>query len=106
MSPERIRELDALARKIDHEEGASIRARGRRAFRRHERLREIVELLRAERERQGVTLAEIAERTGIDKSNLHRLENRRDANPTLGTVLRYAEALDQDVLITLRRKSA
>jgi ribosome-binding protein aMBF1 (putative translation factor) len=49
--------------------------------------------LRAERERQGLSLADLAERTGIDKAMLSRLETGKIPNPTLSTLRAYARAL-------------
>ena len=46
------------------------------------RLREVMQLLRAERTRQGLSLAIMQERTGIARSALSRLETDPDANPT------------------------
>ena len=56
---------------------------------------------RAERERQGLSLADINERTGIDRAALSRLENNEDANPTLTTLERYAEAVGKQMVVFL-----
>jgi transcriptional regulator with XRE-family HTH domain len=57
--------------------------------------------LRAERERQGLSLADINERTGIDRAALSRLENNEDANPTLATLERYAEAVGKKMVVLI-----
>lgn len=54
--------------------------------------------LRLEREHRGLTLADVAERSGLDVAAISRLENGRQLNPTLETVLRYAEALGKKVV--------
>ncbi|MHB8973741.1 MAG: helix-turn-helix domain-containing protein [Pirellulaceae bacterium] len=64
-------------------------------------LRQALTALRAERERQGLSLADINERTGIDRAALSRLENNQDANPTLATLERYAEALGKQMVVLL-----
>ena len=46
--------------------------------------------LRRERERLGLSLADVAKRAGIDKGALSRLENGRQLNPTVNTLARYA----------------
>jgi DNA-binding phage protein len=69
------------------------------------RLRDVTQLLRAERSRQGLSLADIQTRTGIARSALSRLETESDANPTLTTVTRYAEALGKDLQIMLADKA-
>jgi DNA-binding phage protein len=55
--------------------------------------RELIAALRAERERQGLSLADIAERTGMDRAAIHKLEIGLNANPTYATMTRYATAL-------------
>jgi DNA-binding XRE family transcriptional regulator len=47
------------------------------------------------RENQGLTLAEVAERMGIDAPALSRLETGKVLNPTLATLQKWAEALGQ-----------
>jgi ribosome-binding protein aMBF1 (putative translation factor) len=49
--------------------------------------------LRRERERQGLSLADLSERTGLDRATLSKLETGKMANPTLATLRRYAQAL-------------
>jgi DNA-binding XRE family transcriptional regulator len=48
---------------------------------------------KATRENQGLTLAEVAERMGIDAPALSRLETGKMLNPTLATLHKWAEAL-------------
>jgi hypothetical protein len=63
---------------------------------------ELLHALRRERERQHVTLAQLAERTGYDPAVLSRLFTGRQANTTLATVGRIANALGKEVVHTLR----
>src|SRR5690606_13578611 len=53
-------------------------------------LNRFVSALRNAREAQGLSLADLSERTGIDRSALSKLENRRNLNPTFATLARYA----------------
>ncbi len=53
--------------------------------------------LRRERERLGLSLADVAERAGIDKGALSRLENGQQLNPTVNTLSRYAHALGKSL---------
>ncbi len=58
--------------------------------------RELIEALaslRRERERQGLSLTDIAERTGIDRATISKLETGKIVNPTIGTLRTYAKAL-------------
>ena len=49
--------------------------------------------LRAERERQGLSLTDIQERTRIDRGTISKLERGEIPNPTVGTLRTYAAAL-------------
>ena len=60
-----------------------------------------VQQLRALREEQGVSLAELERRTGIRKSALSRLENSKAPNPTLATLIRYAAALGKTIDLSI-----
>ena len=86
-----------------------ILAEGRRHKAAHDaavdRLRAVMQLLHAERTRQGLSLADMQARTGIARSALSRLETDADANPTLTTITRYAEALGKDLQILLIDKA-
>ena len=52
----------------------------------------LVARFKAVRESQGLTLAEVAERMGIDAPALSRLETGKMLNPTLATLHKWAEA--------------
>src|SRR5215210_6928515 len=54
--------------------------------------------LRAERERRGLSLAELAERTGMDQAMLSRLETGQIPNPTLSTLRAYAKGLGKRLI--------
>src|SRR5436190_2207300 len=56
---------------------------------------------KAARESQGLTLAEVAERMGIDAPALSRLETGKMLNPTLATLHKWAEALGRELEIGL-----
>lgn len=62
----------------------------------------IVEALRQERERQGLSLGEAAKRSGMDKAALSRLEGGQNVNPTWNTLSRYAAVLGKEVALMLR----
>ncbi len=57
--------------------------------------------LRLERERQGLSLSDVAERTGIDRATISRLETGKLPNPTIGTLRTYARALGRRLSWTL-----
>jgi DNA-binding phage protein len=64
-------------------------------------LHDALKLLKAERLKMGLSLADVEQRTGIGRPNLSRLENEAEANPTIGTLTRYAEALGKRLMIVL-----
>src|SRR5207247_10752573 len=53
-------------------------------------VRRVMAELKAERERQGLTLAELAKRSGLDKGAISKLETGRQVNPTVETATRIA----------------
>jgi DNA-binding XRE family transcriptional regulator len=57
--------------------------------------------LRTAREAAGLSLADVAERSGIDKAALSRLETGVTENPTLETLVRYAAAVGKQINWTL-----
>jgi DNA-binding phage protein len=58
-------------------------------------------VLKAERMKKGLSLSDMKERTGIERSTLSRLENNAEANPTVNTLMRYADAVGKKVFIVL-----
>lgn len=62
---------------------------------------EALAALRRERERRGLSLTDMAERTGIDRATISKLETGKIANPTIGTLKTYAGALGQRLAWTL-----
>jgi DNA-binding XRE family transcriptional regulator len=61
----------------------------------------LVARFKAVRESQGLTLAEVADRMGIDPPALSRLETGKVLNPTLATLHKWAEALGQKLDVDL-----
>jgi DNA-binding XRE family transcriptional regulator len=56
-------------------------------------IQEALQALKGERERCGLTIAEVAERSGLDRAVVSRLENGKQDNPTVATLMRYAAAV-------------
>ena len=65
-------------------------------------LHEARKLLREEREAQGLSLADLAERTGLTRSALCRLETAPKYNPTVMTLQKVANALGRSLIVTLQ----
>src|SRR5262249_9416457 len=75
--------------------------------RHHERMAALEELpallqqLRAGREARGLSLADLSRLTGMDPSALSKLETGQRPNPTLETLVRYAEAVGKRLVVSL-----
>ena len=93
LTPQRVAELSELARKIDREERGEIEAMGRAILLQRKAIRDLLAALKAARLGRGLSLADVGERSGIGKANLSRLENDPTPNPTMDTLLRYADAI-------------
>lgn len=59
-------------------------------------IRQAVFALRKAREAAALSLADVAERTGIDKAALSRIETGQNPNPTVATLCRYAQAFGKN----------
>ena len=101
MTPKRIAELGDLARKIDREEAAELKAAGRAILLRHETTKQLIVALKTARMARKLGLEEVGEKSGIGKANLSRLENQPNPNPTLDTLLRYADAVGVDLHVSV-----
>ena len=66
-----------------------------------DQLEEVFAQLKAAREAKGLSLADLTERTGMDRSALSKLETGRRANPTVETLVRYAEAVGKRLVVSL-----
>jgi ribosome-binding protein aMBF1 (putative translation factor) len=58
--------------------------------------------LRTERERQGLSLTDVSDCTGMDRSMISRLELGKIPNPTLATLRAYAGSLGRSLDISAR----
>ncbi len=57
--------------------------------------------LKAVREAKGLSLADLTRLTGMDRSALSKLETGQRPNPTLETLVRYAEAVGKRLVVSL-----
>ncbi len=62
---------------------------------------EIGQLLKQERERLGLRVADVHGRSEIDPSLISRLENDPETNPTVSTLRRFAQALNKTIVCRL-----
>ena len=66
-----------------------------------DQLDDLLRQLKAAREEKGLSLADLTERTGMDRSALSKLETGQRANPTVETLVRYAEAVGKRLVVSL-----
>src|SRR5690348_11822565 len=68
-------------------------------------IRQAVFALKQARESAGLSLADVADRCGIDKAALSRIESGQHMNPTISTLCRYAHALGMRWMWRLEKES-
>ena len=65
----------------------------------------IAKLLRSQRKKAKLTLGEIQKRTGINKSNVSKIENCAVPTFTVDTLSRLAEAMGLELVVTFKAKA-
>jgi predicted transcriptional regulator len=65
-------------------------------------LRAMLGTLKKYREHQGLSLADVANRSGMDRAAVSRLENGVYMNPTVDTLYRYAQAIGANIGFRVR----
>lgn len=66
-----------------------------------DQLQELLLQLKSAREAKGLSLADLTELTGMDRSALSKLETGQRSNPTVETLVRYAEAVGKRLIVSL-----
>ena len=66
-----------------------------------DQLDQVLGQLKAAREAKGLSLTDVTELTQMDPSALSKLETGQRPNPTVETLVRYAEAVGKRLLVTL-----
>ena len=90
------REKPGLAELIDRGELENVMRMGD-----YWELRKTFAILKKLREQQGLSITELSQRTGMDRAAISRLENGLTGNPTIATMIRYANALGKRVVVNL-----
>jgi len=102
-------------RKLTPEEAAKYRAVREQVAkelpelieRHHERLtaadqlEALLQQLKSAREAKGLSLADVMSLTGMDRSAISKLETGQRLNPTLETLVRYAEAVGKRLVVSV-----
>lgn len=66
-------------------------------------LREMLATLKKRRQKEGLSLTDVARRSGMDRAAISRLENGVFVNPTVDTLYRYAQAVGADIGFSVRK---
>ena len=66
-----------------------------------DQLQELLNQLKAAHEQKGMSLADVTELTGMDRSAVSKLETGQRSNPTIDTLARYAEAVGKRLVVSL-----
>ncbi len=74
--------------------------KARVVFAAHDAARKVVAELKAERNRKGISLADVMDRSGINREAISKLENSESPNPTVKTLVRYAAAVGLELRLT------
>ena len=101
VTPDEAAKNAAIRSQIQAELPELIARHHARLAQREEYLRDVLAQLRASREQLGLSLADITEKTGMDRSALPKLETGLRENPTVDTLARYAEAVGKKLVVSL-----
>jgi DNA-binding phage protein len=82
------------------------RAAHAEARRRIDEIDSLIRAIDAQREQQGLSKAELARRAGLPPEAVRRLLSIERPNPTAGTLVALADALDLQIVARPRSKSA
>lgn len=61
-------------------------------------LQRALKALKLERQRRGLSIGDVAAHSGLDRAVVSRLENGKQDNPTIATLMRYAGAIGKRFL--------
>lgn len=61
-------------------------------------IQKALQALKREREQSGLSIGDVAEHSGLDRAVVSRLENGKQDNPTVATLMRYAAAVGKRFL--------
>ena len=101
LTPEEAAKAKAIREKVA-EELPELIARHHERMATLDRLQDLLLQLKAAREAKGLSLADLTDLTGMDPSALSKLETGQRANPTVDTLVRYAEAVGKHLVVSLK----
>ena len=100
LTPEEASKYKAVREQVA-EELPELIARHHERMAALDQLDELLRQLKAAREERGLSLSDMTELTGMDRSALSKLETGQRTNPTIETLVRYAEAVGKRIVVSL-----
>jgi DNA-binding XRE family transcriptional regulator len=100
LTPEEVAKYKEIREQVA-EELPDLIARHHERMATLDQLQELLGQLKAAREAQGLSLSDLTALTGMDRSALSKLETGQRANPTVETLVRYAEAVGKRLVVSL-----
>ena len=100
LTPEEAAKYRAVRERVAEELPALI-ARHHERTAALEHVDELLKQLKAAREEKGLSLADLTGLTGMDRSALSKLETGQRPNPTVETLVRYADAVGKRLVVSL-----
>lgn len=100
LTPEEAAKYQAIRHQVA-EEVPDLIARHHERMAVLDQLQELLKQLKAAREEKGLSLADLTDLTGVDRSALSKLETGQRPNPTIDTLVRYAEAVGKRLIVAL-----
>lgn len=100
LTPEEAARYKAIRDQVA-EELPELIARHHKRLATLDQLQGLVTQLKAAREAKGLSLADLTDLTGMDRSALSKLETGQRANPTVETLVRYADAVGKRLVVAL-----
>ncbi len=87
---------------ISAEEMRDLKSGAARAYIAVERTDQLLRDLKALRLARGLTQDDVDQRSGIGRANVSRLENMHLENPSLDTIMRYAQAIGAELWLAVK----
>lgn len=100
LSPEEAARYREIREKVA-EELPDLIARHHERLASLDQLGDLVKQLKIAREERGLSLSDLTRLTGMDRSALSKLETGQRLNPTIETLVRYAEAVGKRLVVAL-----
>jgi DNA-binding XRE family transcriptional regulator len=100
LTPEEVAKYNAIREQVAKELPDLI-ARHHERMATVDQLQDLFVQLKTAREAKGLSLADLTDLTGMDRSALSKLETGQRANPTVETLMRYAEAVGKRLVVSL-----